>query len=268
MSGASRVRAVALDVDGTVASDDHSVTPRTLRALRGVQDSGIAVILLTGRVRSSALGIAYQAALRSPVISCNGAVTTDPVSGKDIRVATLPQAEVLQMRDLAEKFGLAFTWWTSNAMYVAAEGPISALLADLNQMAAVVGDPSRIEAGSVVKGMYFGESAILDLHSSEIVAHFPRIARGMSEFFELSPPLASKWESLESVLDGLGIAPEECLGIGDASNDVPWLRRIGYPVAMGNARSEVKAVADLTIGHHADEGVADYLESRFHLADS
>ena len=54
--------------------------------------------------------------------------------------------------------------------------------------------------------------------------------------------------------------PAGAAGLGDGENDVVWMRRIGVPVAMGNARPEARAVALAVTGHHAQEGAADFLE--------
>jgi hydroxymethylpyrimidine pyrophosphatase-like HAD family hydrolase len=108
--------------------------------------------------------------------------------------------------------------------------------------------------------LVFGMAEELDRAKHHLVARLPRLSRSMDQFFELSPARASKWQSLRYVLDEFRIRPQDCLGVGDGGNDVPWLRKIGHPVAMANAREEVKAVARHTIGHHAEDGVAVFLE--------
>ena len=48
--------------------------------------------------------------------------------------------------------------------------------------------------------------------------------------------------------------------MGDGGNDVGWLSMIGWPIAMGNARDEVKEVARLEIGHHLDDAMATFVD--------
>ena len=43
--------------------------------------------MATGRTRDSVLEILGQTGLRTPGVSCNGALVTDPVSGRDLRSA-------------------------------------------------------------------------------------------------------------------------------------------------------------------------------------
>ena len=47
--------------------------------------------------------------------------------------------------------------------------------------------------------------------------------------------------------------------MGDDYNDLHMIRNAGLGVAMGNARSEVKAIADRIIGSHAEDSLADFL---------
>lgn len=255
-----RVRAVVLDVDGTLAGADHEVSDRNLGALRDAQEAGLAVILVTGRTLFSALAVARQAGLPTPVISCNGAVTADPGSGEPSRTVFLPHDEVVDLLEAGADHGLVTTWWTLDEVAVSAPGASQRLLEVLNQEPAHVRDPGSVRPGTVLKAMLCGSPEELDAVAEDVVARSPRLTRSMAEFFELSPATASKWQSLSLVLDGLGIAPEECVGFGDGGNDVPWLRKIGFPVAVANARDEVKAVARHVTGHHDEHGVADFLE--------
>ncbi|HBL18755.1 MAG: hypothetical protein A2X36_05175 [Elusimicrobia bacterium GWA2_69_24] len=48
----------------------------------------------------------------------------------------------------------------------------------------------------------------------------------------------------ERILKESGLRPEETAFIGDDIQDIPLLRRVGWAVAVANARPEVKAAAD------------------------
>ena len=52
------IRLVALDIDGTLVSDDLVIGPRTLAAVRTAMDRGVRVALVTGRMTTSALQFA------------------------------------------------------------------------------------------------------------------------------------------------------------------------------------------------------------------
>lgn len=256
----SRVRAVVTDVDGTLAGADNQVSPRTLDALRQAQRAGMLVVIVTGRTPQSAWAIARDAGLVAPVLSCNGSLVLDAKTGDVLRADYLPHEEVLEVLDLAAKHDVMSTWWTREEVFVSREGFGKDLLEELNGEPAVIGDPAQVRPGAVLKAMLCGTAEELDPIEDDVRARLPRVTRSMGEFLELSSAEGNKWAALKRLLDEYGIAPEDCVGFGDGGNDVPWLREIGFPVAVANARQEVKDVAIAVTGHHDDEAVADFLE--------
>jgi 3-deoxy-D-manno-octulosonate 8-phosphate phosphatase (KDO 8-P phosphatase) len=66
--------------------------------------------------------------------------------------------------------------------------------------------------------------------------------------------LARKLPALLRVLQRHGIAPGECAFLGDDFPDMGILRRVGLPVAVGNAVPEVRAVAKLQLTREGGRG--------------
>lgn len=59
---------------------------------------------------------------------------------------------------------------------------------------------------------------------------------------EIAPVLAGDKEtSLEALLEKFGLAPDQVGYIGDDLRDVPPMKRVGLPLAVADARPEVKA---------------------------
>lgn len=259
------VRAVALDVDGTLAGVDHRVSPRTSRVLAALQAAGVCPVIVTGRTRVAALAIAGLAGLRAPVISCNGAVVTDPISGEELYTVYLGTDRVDQVLTFAAEHGLEAVVWTSSRMFAAHASDATALIEEINGEPVDLLPLGQADPSAVVKIMVAGSSEVLDGLAPTVTAEIPILKRSMATFYETSSPGASKWESLRLVLERLGVLPQECMGIADGDTDLEWLGRIGVPIAVANARPRVLAVADRRIGHHADEAVADFLEEWFDL---
>ena len=55
----------------------------------------------------------------------------------------------------------------------------------------------------------------------------------------------------------LGISTAEMMAVGDSPNDIAMLKASGTPVAVGNAKDEVKAVACYIAPENYRHGVAD-----------
>ena len=49
------------------------------------------------------------------------------------------------------------------------------------------------------------------------------------------------------------------IAFGDNYNDIDLLQKVGWGVAVANARPEVKAVANEVTLHHKEDGVAETL---------
>src|SRR5690242_13658821 len=83
------IRLLAADIDGTVLNAQHQISPLDLAALRRAHQSGIEVILVTGRRHTFALPIAQQLGFDLWLICSNGAVTRS-LSGETFHRDLMP----------------------------------------------------------------------------------------------------------------------------------------------------------------------------------
>ena len=74
------------------------------------------------------------------------------------------------------------------------------------------------------------------------------------------PPGVDKGAGLFYALGRLGLEPRRALGVGDAENDLDFLRLAGVFAVVGNALPELKAVADVVAPAEAGAGVAWLIE--------
>ena len=70
-----------------------------------------------------------------------------------------------------------------------------------------------------------------------------------------------KASGLAAALAELALPAAAVAAIGDAENDIVFLRRCGYAVAVANALPEVKAIATLVTGGERGAGVEELIES-------
>lgn len=57
-----------------------------------------------------------------------------------------------------------------------------------------------------------------------------------------------------------GIDKEDTISFGDNISDIPMLKASGTSVAMGNAVSQVKDIADYITLSNDEDGIAEYIE--------
>lgn len=70
----------------------------------------------------------------------------------------------------------------------------------------------------------------------------------------------TKENSIMLVCESYGISLDDVIAFGDDFADIEMLKIVGTGVAMGNAISEVKAIADVVTMSNDDDGIAKYLE--------
>ncbi|MGB3851977.1 MAG: HAD-IIB family hydrolase [Tunicatimonas sp.] len=75
------------------------------------------------------------------------------------------------------------------------------------------------------------------------------------------PPGASKGSGLRIALHDLGYSPHNLIAFGDAQNDRSLFEQVELSVAVDNASSEIKAIADVVLTKPNGTGICDFLES-------
>ena len=73
------------------------------------------------------------------------------------------------------------------------------------------------------------------------------------------PSGVNKGAALEQALDELGISHHNVVSVGDAENDLPFLRISGCSAAVANALPSLKEHADLVLGKPRGEGVTELI---------
>lgn len=97
-------------------------------------------------------------------------------------------------------------------------------------------------------------------HISTIAIH--KLPSWKKEKIDLSitHAAATKKHALLEVAKLLDIETNEIIGVGDGHNDLSFLSLCGLKIAMGNAVSELKAIADYIAPSVEEDGVADVIE--------
>src|SRR3954454_10418926 len=71
---ASRIRLLAIDIDGTLVNSNHELTEATRSAILRAKRAGIHIVLATGRRYSRVLPLVEPLELNVPLITASGAL--------------------------------------------------------------------------------------------------------------------------------------------------------------------------------------------------
>jgi Cof subfamily protein (haloacid dehalogenase superfamily) len=260
------VRAVAMDLDGTVLDETFQPSPRTAEAIARAEATGIACLIATGRMFVSARRVAEQLGIRRPLITYQGALVGDPVSGEVLvhRPIEAPLAcEIL--RAMPEHHARRSNLYVDDDLYVWEENAETVRYAQVAGVPMhVVGNLAQWLERPTTKIVTVGTRETMDVLRDEMQPRFGGrafVAKSLPYFLEFAAPGVSKACGLALVGDLLGFGPADAIAVGDAENDREMLAWAAWGLAMGNADEILLAEADAVIPSVHDHGVAQLLEA-------
>ena len=90
------IKAIALDIDGTLTNDEKRITPRTKEALLAAARAGITLILASGRPAHGLRALAHELELdryHGMLVAYNGSQVRDATSGELLFNQAIPVEE-------------------------------------------------------------------------------------------------------------------------------------------------------------------------------
>ena len=262
------MKAVFLDLDGTLNNDEKVITAKTKAALMAVQKRGVRIVLASARPspglfkERDVLGLQdYDGIL----MSYNGGRIVDAKSGKVLFQTAMERQQTKKVLRFLETL------------------PVTPILDDGKQFFVTDKNGYKVdyecqnnrmectEVENLADFLNFAPIKILmSVLPEKLKAVQEKIAAFLPEdltvvqtapfYLEVIPASINKGQGLLDTCAALGIDPKETVAFGDAENDIPMLKAAGTGIAMGNATEAVKAAADgVTLSNNAD-GIAVFLK--------
>ena len=257
---------IALDMDGTMLNGDSSLTRRTKEALRAAQGSGIRVVAATGRMYPSAMIHIRDIGIESTSIFYNGALIRDPVSGETIYEKNLGRELTKEILDFFRKRGWYVQIYSGDRLLVKDRSDERCkYYENICGLKAVGLGDGFWECGldsAKLRGISFDVPEIERMCAKVRQGFGERIYQATSwgAFIEMVHPTVNKAKALKRVSEYYGIDREDVMAIGDGVNDIEMISWAGTGVAMGNARDNVKAAADIVAPPNTEDGAAQIVE--------
>jgi Cof subfamily protein (haloacid dehalogenase superfamily) len=262
----SPIRLIALDLDGTLFGDDQTFSPRVIRAITLAQERGIAVTLATGRSPIAARVFASTLRIRVPLICYQGGLITQP-DGRVLHRVALDRKLAAQVITLAESRHWHVNLYQDGLLYLTEfRHPLEFYEGMLNPNAQRTLDLFSLLDHDPDKVLIVAEGNGDEI-LAELRARFDgqaQIVRSHELFIEAVPLGVDKGSGLAWLAEHLGVPQSQVMAVGDQDNDVPMVAWAGLGVAMGNASTECKAVADWIAPPFSEDGAAMAIE-RFAL---
>ncbi|MEX2102345.1 MAG: Cof-type HAD-IIB family hydrolase [Gaiellaceae bacterium] len=253
------------DLDRTLIAEDGVLRPPTLAAVRAARESGLRVLVATGRMFRSVRSYVEQLGLEDPVICYQGAVVADPRTGRFLRHEPIPVELAKETIAALQQEGFHVNCYVDDELYVASVTPEAESYARFQSLPIhPVGDLVAWLAKPPTKLVAVGEPEALDGLEVRMKARFDGrlyISKSLPYFLEFANPDVTKGSGLAFLAEHLGFGRDETVAFGDGENDVELLEWAGHAVAVANAHERVLAVADFVCPPAEEEGVAQVLEA-------
>ena len=257
-------RLVALDLDGTLLDPTGRIRARSVAALEAARAAGWWVVAATGRPPHMA----------TDLLSATTEAFSHGVMGNGTMICAFPGPELLlertfpseaaravveRLRATDPRFGFALATDTG---FAHERGFVERLPA-LHGLGEPDADVLDLVGEVAIKLMVFHH----DRSAHELLEMLPavvgdelQVSHLGADAVEIGPAGIDKGSGLAWLCERLGVASHDVVAFGDEYNDHSMLRWAGHGVAMGNADSVTKALADEVAPSNADDGVAVVLE--------
>ncbi|MEM2226013.1 MAG: phosphoglycolate phosphatase [Candidatus Bathyarchaeia archaeon] len=219
------IRAVATDVDGTLAPGDSNIPLESIKAIRDLEAKGIAVILASGNIYPSLMGLRRY-------LGCSGAIICEGGGAVEyrgeVRIIGSKEKALRALRRLRELFGDRIVEPWSN--------------------------PYRFTDIAIERRV---EKCLIE----DVLREFPDVRLFDTGFYyHIIDKAANKGVGLRAAAEMMGLRLEEVAAIGDSENDLDMLQEAGFAAVVANAPPFMKEVADYVASRPNGQGFVEIAE--------
>lgn len=259
------IRLLALDLDGTILADLHSIPARTQAAIKAAVKQGVHVAIATGREYDITHKFVKMLGLTTPTICCQGGLIYNAHTGETISRQDLSLPLTHQLIDLARTRRLALHLCLGGVeSYTEAATPASRkAFAEVGATVLEVSDLKQVITQLPIKGLIFHPAPEVGALVAELQTSFNgnlSVFRSHDVLIEVTSSNVSKGHALATLAGYFGVPQSEVMAIGDHDNDIEMIAWAGLGIAMGNASAGAKAVADYIAPPLIEEGAAWAIE--------
>lgn len=263
------VKLIAVDVDGTLITSGGQITAETKASFRLADKAGIKLVLSTGRCKVECLELLRALPEIRYMINCSGASVYDLEQDRELYVEGLPMPLLRQMYQAVSSMECLFELM-ADGQVMTDRRRLSNISAYHNPYYIDIITSTRTQVDlehlletrqePVAKLHLFFRSPVEQQQARKLLEPFGLpVLSSVSENLEINQPHVDKGLGLRELAKRLGIPLSDMMAVGDNLNDLGMFRAAGYPVAMANACSEAKALADYETTSCDENGVANLI---------
>lgn len=267
----SNIKLIAIDIDGTLITDDRRLLSTTVDAIKQATQKGIKVALITGRPLVSTQQYLEQLGLSNQddqyVAIFHGGMITS-TSGKIVAKNTINFEDIAKI----EKF--SHTAIQGQRIFMMAQTAEDAYTtdSDINLYATLESYKNKLpihyrtfdqlqelsQKKDFLKLMFAAEPQVIEKLQSNIPKEYYEnlsITRSEPYYIDFVSKSVNKGWAINQISKKLDIKPEETMAIGDSDPDIPMIKYAGIGVAVKESTPKLLEVADVITESNNGDGV-------------
>ncbi|RON92068.1 hydrolase [Pseudomonas chlororaphis] len=253
------------DMDGTLLLPDHSLSQRTIAAVRALREAGVFFSLATGRPPRAMLQQIEALGVDLPTAAFNGGTLVNP-DGSFLVRHHLPADVAISALALLSPQPEVEVWVFADGEWLLRNphGPMVP-----REQHGLGYPPVVVESfedylpriDKIVAASADTELLVeLEARLLEQVGGQAQVSRSQPVYLDVTALQANKGQALITLAEFLGVPLERTAALGDGGNDPAMFQQAGLSIAMGQAEAAVKRQADLVTGSNVADGAAEAIE--------
>ena len=269
------IKLVALDLDGTTLNNDRVISERNREAMRRAAEQGVNIVIATGRPLSALPPDVFEIEAIRYALTSNGASITDIREHTTFYENCLSPVAVRAAVRFLEQQPYVLETFVKGVAYINGDyyqkvketrqcfRSVDYILNTRNPVDDIYDFMREHDNELENINVNFEDEQLYqkpDIYQKLLQLPETTITSSFDHNLEIGGATTSKADALRQMGKLLGITQDEMMAIGDSPNDIAMLLESGTPVAVGNAKPEVKKIAKYIAPTNHEDGVGEAIE--------
>lgn len=253
------------DLDGTLLNSQHEISKKNEEAIKRFKAQGGLLTFATGRMEESTNLYLEQLGIIHPIITYNGGRLYCPVQQKVLQEEQLVIDKDIWNLIIKSDLNRGIIVYRNSTPYVFEKNDIikefekkekiTCKMAEVEDFVGIAINKVLIIMKALSKTDEVGELVELNTKLLE-VGNFDTVFSEIN-YLEVLPTGTTKGQGVEKLKENLALKDVYVIAVGDNLNDIPLLGNADLGIAVKNARSGLKEVADVILDQtNEDDAIA------------
>ena len=266
----SKVRLIALDLDGTTLDSSKQVSEKNRNAIINAVKNGVHVCIASGRAFDTLPSVVTEIPGIEYAITSNGAAVYEIKDKKCLRSYKLTAESVKTILELTKDMPVTYEAFIEGRAYAGSEyihnpvkfGATKEAIHYIQTTRTLIDDITgfirqhvdELDSMDIIVKDADMKEKVCDAIYKETQDVY--ITSSVKQLVEISYKDAGKKSGVKFLADRLGVPKEEIAAFGDADNDKDMIEYAGYGIAVANASTSLKEKADYITLSNDEDGIA------------